>query len=186
MEQKQRLYERREFSYQYAVRRIFIRALSFIRRPFHARKEEINRLAFNGEFYEDHAVRKDGKLVLQGHITETCQYYAFYFGVATKENKPNLYRTLFTEFLDEKTREERYSYVAKSNMFIGDVLRMDYLYKSCEVEQAVAECLALFGGMAEKTGTIWEFEGAVASCTHAFAAVCCCWFVAEQKKIKVK
>ena len=37
-----------------------------------------------------------------------------------------------------------------------------------------------------KTGTLWEFEGAVASCCHAFAAVCTCWLVAEQKENKYK
>lgn len=144
-------------------------------------KKEINRLAFNGKFYEDHALRENGKLVLKGHITETCQYYAFYFDVATKTNRAELYQTLFYDFNDDARRNGEYAYVAKSNMFIGDVLRLDYLYKHGEVQKAVEECLQLFGKMAETTGTIWEFEGAMASCCHAFAAVACCWLDAEQK-----
>ncbi len=147
-------------------------------------KAEINRLSFNGEFYEDHALREDGVLTLKGHITETCQYYAFYFGVATKESRPTLYQTLFYDFLDEEKRNGLYGYVAPSNMFIGDVLRLDYLHKNGENKKAVEECIDLFGRMAEKTGTLWEFEGAVASCCHAFASVCVCWLVAEQNQAK--
>lgn len=143
-------------------------------------RAEINRLSYNGEFYEDHALREDGKLVLKGHVTETCQYYAFYFGVATKESRPELYQAVFYDFSDKKKRNEKYGFVAPSNMFIGDVLRLDYLHKNGENKKAVEECLELFGRMAEKTGTIWEFEGAVASCCHAFAAVCCCWLADER------
>lgn len=147
-------------------------------------KEQINRLSFNGLFYEDHAVRENEKLLLKGHITETCQYYAFYFGIATRESRPTLYQTLFYDFLDKDTRNGKYSFVAPSNMFIGDVLRLDYLHKNGENKKAVEECIDLFGRMAEKTGTLWEFEGAVASCCHAFAAVCTCWLVAEQNQAK--
>ena len=144
-------------------------------------KATINRLSFNGEFYEDHALRDDGRLVLKGHITETCQYYSFYFGVATKETRPHLYQTVFYDFLDKEKRNTVYGQVAPSNMFIGDVLRLDYLHKNGENKKAIEECLELFGRMAEKTGTLWEYEGAVASCCHAFAAVCCCWLIEEQK-----
>ncbi len=145
-------------------------------------KEQINRLSFNGTFYEDHALRENGQLVLKGHITETCQYYAFYFGLVDKESNPELYNVLFYDFLDKEKRNGLYGYVAPSNMFIGDVLRLDYLHKNGENKKAVEECIDLFGRMAEKTGTLWEFEGAVASCCHAFAAVCTCWLVAEQKE----
>ena len=147
-------------------------------------KAEINRLSFNGNFYEDHALRENGALVLKGHITETCQYYAFYFDVATKETRPALYQTLFHDFLDKEIRDKKYAYVAPSNMFIGDILRLDYLHKNGENKKAVEECIDLFGRMVEKTGTLWEFEGPVASCCHAFAAVCVCWLVAEQNQIK--
>ncbi len=147
-------------------------------------KEQVNRLAFNGTFYEDHALRENGQLVLKGHITETCQYYAFYFGFVDKESNPDLYNVLFYDFLDKEKRNGLYGYVAPSNMFIGDVLRLDYLHKNGENKKAVEECIDLFGRMAEKTGTLWEFEGAVASCCHAFAAVCTCWLVAEQKENK--
>ena len=145
-------------------------------------KEQVNRLSFNGTFYEDHALRENGQLVLKGHITETCQYYAFYFGVADKESRTDLYNILFYDFLDEEKRNGLYGYVAPSNMFIGDVLRLDYLHKNGENKKAVEECIDLFGRMAEKTGTLWEYEGAVQSCCHAFAAVCVCWLVAEQKE----
>ena len=49
-------------------------------------RERIRRLSFNGTFFEDNAIRnRKGELVLAGHLSEACQYYAFYFKTATKE-----------------------------------------------------------------------------------------------------
>ena len=139
-------------------------------------RKTINELSFNGTFYEDNAVRENGKLVLKNNITETCQYYAFYFDIASKEEKPELYKILFKDFYDKEIREKKYSYVYPSNMFIGDILRIDYLYKLGEKKQAVSDCVEIFGRMAETTGSLWEYENVIASCCHAFAAVCTCWF----------
>ena len=138
-------------------------------------RKQINALSFNGDFYEDNAVRENGKLVRKGHITETCQYYAFYFGIANETEKKDLFDRVFYDFCDKKKRNGLYGNVAKSNMFIGDILRLDYLFKTGKNEKAVEECLDIFYPMAEKTGTLWEFEGATASCCHAFAAVCVSW-----------
>jgi alpha-L-rhamnosidase len=51
-------------------------------------KAKIKELSFDGEFFEENAIRNDGKLSTTGILTETCQYYAFYFDVATKEEYP--------------------------------------------------------------------------------------------------
>ncbi len=61
-------------------------------------RQFIRQNSYNGEFFEDNAVRKDGKLVKTGHTTETCQYYAFFFGVATKKTYPELFEKMMNEF----------------------------------------------------------------------------------------
>ncbi|MBQ0102371.1 MAG: hypothetical protein KBT31_06215, partial [Firmicutes bacterium] len=129
----------------------------------------------SGMFYADHAVRKDGRLVSTDDFTETAQYYAFFFGIADRENDPELFGFLFDELKVNGIKNSRYPFVHPSNMFIGDVLRLDYLHRIGRKRQAVDECLSIFGGMAEKTGTIWEFDSTLASCCHAFASVSVCW-----------
>lgn len=140
-------------------------------------KNEINKIAFNGTFYEDNAIRENGKLVLKNHVTETCQYYAFYFGITDKEENAALYKILFKDFCNKSLREKKYSYVYPSNMFIGHILRIDYLHRIGLKGQAISECVEIFSKMAEKTGTLWEGDDTMASCCHAFASICTCWLV---------
>ena len=46
-------------------------------------REAIRKQSFDGEFFVDNALRKDGQLKVTHNRTEVCQYYAFFFGVAT-------------------------------------------------------------------------------------------------------
>src|SRR5690606_29121948 len=39
-------------------------------------RETIRKQSFDGEFFVDNAVRKDGKLEVTGNHSEVCQYYA--------------------------------------------------------------------------------------------------------------
>ena len=126
-------------------------------------------------FYADHAVRKNGSLVRTDDYTETAQYYAFYFGIADRESDRELFDFLFDELKVNGIKESRYPFIHPSNMLLGDILRLDYLHRIGRKKQAADECLSLFGGMAEKTGTVWEFDSTLASCCHAFASVCVCW-----------
>ena len=57
------------------------------------------------------------------------------------------------------------------NAFIGVYLRMDTMLKLGAYKQALEECKAFFGPMAEKTNTLWEnLSFKVGSCNHGFAS----------------
>lgn len=54
-------------------------------------------------------------------------------------------------------------------MFIGKVLRHDYLYKSGELCRAACDLVKMFYETAEKTESLWKFDGALSSYCHVFA-----------------
>lgn len=141
---------------------------------FKKRAEEIRsvirKYSYNGEFFEDNAYLKNGKIVKTGHCTETCQYYAFYFGTADKVLYPELYNTMFTRFGFRRNDKTTYPNVYRSNAFIGIFLRLDYLRKEGCIGQTLDECRDFFGYMAERTGTLWEYSDSQASCNHCFAS----------------
>jgi alpha-L-rhamnosidase len=132
-------------------------------------RREIRRQSWTGEWFCDNAVRqKDGTLKLSGECTETCQYYAFYFGTATGELYPELYRRLLTEFGPDRTAKGLYPKIHKSNAFIGNFLRLDWLSRSGRDRQVYDEMRGYFLYMAEQTGTLWELISDSASCCHGF------------------
>ena len=44
-------------------------------------KQNILEQSFNGTFFVDNAIRKNGKLELTDNISEVCQYYAFFLNM---------------------------------------------------------------------------------------------------------
>ena len=62
-------------------------------------REVIRRQSFDGHFFVNNAVRnKSGKLDVTRNRTEVCQYYAFFFRVATPQSHPELWRILRDKF----------------------------------------------------------------------------------------
>ena len=61
-------------------------------------REVIREQSFSGEFFIDNAVRINGKLESTINTTETCQYYAFYFEVATRKTHGKLFDLLVEKF----------------------------------------------------------------------------------------
>lgn len=60
---------------------------------------KINEQSFNGTYYRDHAKRlPDGKLDIRPERTEVCQYYAFFFNTTTPQQRPELWKTLVSDF----------------------------------------------------------------------------------------
>ena len=139
--------------------------------------EAVRRQSYDGRFFRDQALREGGKLVVQDEATETCQYYAFYFGIAAEENYPELHHIMFDVITRDNIRE-KYPSLAPSNAFIGNVLRLDHLASHGRVEQAIAECRGYYLYMAERTGTLWEHIAPEASCCHGFASVVTIWIAA--------
>lgn len=133
-------------------------------------KETIRSLSFNGQFFEDNMLRKNGKLTRTGNTSETCQYYAFYFGIADKQTYPELHQTLFSAFGPFRDAQKVYPKVYPSNSFIGNYLRMELLRLEGQTAQIIQESKAFFHFMAERTHTLWEHNNPTGSLNHGFAA----------------
>ena len=60
-------------------------------------KSTIQKQSFDGTFFHDHAVRRNGVLHVAPERTETCQYYAFFCGIAQTEDShfATLWKTIF-------------------------------------------------------------------------------------------
>lgn len=133
-------------------------------------REKIQELSFDGEWFRDQALRQNGGLMCQDCVTEVCQYYAFFFGVADKKRNRCLFERLLNEFGPDRQKEGKYPEVWPANAFIGNYLRMELLSKEGRAEQLLQETKGYFDYMALRTGTLWENTGAYASCNHGFAS----------------
>ena len=69
-------------------------------------REKIQELSFDGEWFRDQALRQNGVLMCQDCVTEVCQYYAFFFGVADKKRNRCLFERLLNEFGRTDKRRE--------------------------------------------------------------------------------
>ena len=132
--------------------------------------ETVRRIAYDGEFFVDNQVYKDGKRVLSGERTETCQYYAFFFGIATPEDYPQLWKKLITEFGPKRAELGLYPEIYPSNAFIGNYLRLDILLGNGLYDICREQIVGYFTDMARRTGTLWENMTPGASCNHGFAS----------------
>ncbi len=127
--------------------------------------------SFDGEFFVDHAVRKeDGSLEVLRDRTEVCQYFAFFFKTATPESHPKLWATLLNEFGPNRIKEGGYPEIHKANSFVGNMLRLELLASANRGDQLLEESVAYNLYMAERTGTLWENDTPHASCDHGFAS----------------
>ena len=149
-------------------------------------KKTINEKSFteNG-FYCDNAVYgEDGVARLSGKCTETCQYYAFFCGIATPEEKPELWQRMLNDFGPERIvpnkwpdfmPEAKWKEIYPSNAFIGNYLRLELLYLYGEHEKLTQNIKGFFTKMADLTGTLWENDSTTASCDHGFASHVVYW-----------
>lgn len=133
-------------------------------------RKTIVKYSYNGRFFEDNAVRQNGLLQRTGHISETCQYYAFFTGIATPEKFPELWNTLVEEFGPTRDENKVYPNICKSAAFIGNYLRLSVLTEAKKYEQVLKECKEYFFHMAARTGTLWEHGTLQASLNHGFAS----------------
>lgn len=125
----------------------------------------------NGLFFRDHAVRNAaGELAATDDTSETCQYYAFYFGFATARDNPQLLDTLLTQFGYDRDDTSVFPKVYKSNAFIGNILRVAYLSDNGYAEEALEQVVSYYHYMSKTTGTLWEYQTSHKSCCHCFAS----------------
>lgn len=126
--------------------------------------------SFDGTFFQDNAVRNNGILEVTENKTEVCQYFAFYFNVASPQDQPELWQKLLTKFGPVRKHHDEFPDVYKANAFVGNYLRMELLARYGQVAQMVKESKDFFLPMAHITGTFWENMNPRASCNHGFAS----------------
>ncbi len=134
-------------------------------------RAKIREQSYDGEFFVDHAVRKeDGTLEVLRDRSEVCQYFAFFFKTATPETYPELYATLLDKFGPRRIEKGLYPEVRKANAFVGNVLRLEIVASANRSDQLLEESVAYNEYMADRTGTLWENDSDYASCNHGFAS----------------
>jgi len=133
-------------------------------------RETIRKQSFDGHFFVDNAVRRDGKLQVTRNRSEVCQYFAFFFAVADRTSHAELWRVLRDEFGPQREKTKAHADVHAANSFIGNMLRMELLSDAGRGQQILDESVAYLLYMVERTGTLWENVGAYASCNHGFAS----------------
>ena len=149
-------------------------------------KKTINEKSFTDKgFYCDNAVYgEDGEAHLSEKYTETCQYYAFFCGITTPEEKPELWQRMLHDFGPERivpnkwpefTPDAKWQEIYPSNAFIGNYLRLELLYLYGEHEKLTQNIKGFFTKMADLTGTLWENDSTTASCNHGFASHVVYW-----------
>jgi len=131
-------------------------------------RKVVRQQSYDGQFFVDNAVLQDGKMVPSHNRTETCQYYAFYFDVATPETYPQLWETLLKQFGPDRRTTKAYPDIPPSNAFMGKILRQIILSRAGLTEQLAQEAIANLLYMAELTGTMWENSSNEASMDHTF------------------
>ncbi len=134
-------------------------------------RDAIRKQAFDGTFFLDNAMRgADGKLAVTRNHTEVCQYYAFYFEVATPKTYSGLWETLRDKFGPGRKKSNPFPDVGMANSFIGNMLRMELLSREGLSQQILDESRDYLLYMADRTGTLWENVSDEASCNHGFAS----------------
>ncbi len=139
-------------------------------------KKTINEQSLIGDFYCDNAVRdENGNLKLSGEITETCQYYAFFFNIATPEKNKKLWKTLLDDFGPDRAEKGLWKEIWPSEAFIGNYLRLEVFFRNKLYDVLIDNIKGYFYDMALSTGTLWEFMSPRASCCHGFASHILYW-----------
>ena len=141
-------------------------------------RQLVREMSFNGEFFADHAVRANGKLVVEKEYSETCQYYAIFFGVADRVRDPEFVKKMMEDFGVTRDDKTVWPNIYKSNMFIGNFIRLMILSKERYYEKLIEECKQMFTVMAKTTSSLWENRverddlkyHVKGSCCHGFAA----------------
>lgn len=119
-------------------------------------KETVIDQSFNGTFFTDNAVRNENEeIVNTGNISETCQYYAYFCGVADDKNQrfEKLTDILLNKFGGKKQPDFE---IEPAAPFIGKYLRLIMLLRMKQFTSVLNDISGYFAGMAKTTGTLWE------------------------------
>ena len=140
-------------------------------------KETIREMSMTESgFFADQAKRENDRLAVGNERTEACQYYAFFFDIATPERNKWLFETLISDFGFKRRETKKYPEIYFANAFIGNYMRLEIMQRYGYNEQLISDIKDYFGYMAEETGTLWENEKSTASLNHGFASHVIYWF----------
>ena len=138
-------------------------------------REVIRREARLGLFFGDNAVLDGNEYNMTKKVTETCQYYAFFTGVATPSEDKELWQTMLDDFGPQRRQSGKWPSVYFSNAFIGNYLRCELLKLNGERARLDRDIRDYFDYMSLTTGTLWEYVSPDASCNHGFASCVLTW-----------
>ncbi len=79
------------------------------------------------------------------------------------------------ETLAERRINNLHPQIAFTNAFIGNYLRIEFLYEAGLYDEVITNIRKYFLPMAEKTGTLWEHDSSTGSCNHGFASYVIYW-----------
>jgi alpha-L-rhamnosidase len=141
--------------------------------------ETVRRLAFDGEYFVDNAVRAGGLLAPTANRTEACQYYAYYFDIATPESHPDTWKRIVEGSGPLGAGGSAGSPLHPANALLGYPLRFELLSRYGQQRRLLDEIRALYSPMVGLTGTLWEHVDASASCSHGFASHVVCVLIRD-------
>ena len=133
-------------------------------------KKNILIQSYDGQFFQDNRVRERGILELKGHISEACQYFAFFSGVATRESHKELFNLLLHDFGVFRDQKKVFPEIDGANIITGLLMRLDLLNQCGEHRRVIQEVQEIFGVMAANTHTLWEKVSPSNSCNHCIAS----------------
>ena len=149
-------------------------------------KALVREMSYNGEYFADQAIRVDGKLEVQKEYSETCQYYAIFFGAADNARDPEFIKTMMCDFGITRDDTKVHPNVYKSNMFIGNFIRLLILAKERYYEKLVEESKCFFAVMAKTTSSLWENRIEREDLKYHIRGSCCHGFASSVAKFLVE
>jgi hypothetical protein len=133
-------------------------------------RDVIRKQSYDGHFFVDNALRKEGKLEVTKNHSEVCQYFAFFFDVAAPKDYPELWKALTEQFGPDRKETKAFPEVYPANSFVGNMIRFEILSRYGKSQQILKESIGYLLFMADRTGTLWENDSPTASCDHGFAS----------------
>lgn len=164
-----------------------------------ALRQVIRETSWDGRWFADQSLRRNGTLQRTEPRTETCQYHALWMGIASDEQTAGVWPRLRDNWgplrglhmvPDGNVNAWCLEYdpgipprpddreLAPAGLLYGLLLRFDLLQRYGERTKLLDELGALFGPQARQTGTLWEHAKPFSSCNHGFAS-CACAYIAS-------
>lgn len=145
-------------------------------------KAAILKYAYVDGFFCDHAKYNEKIVETIRESSETCQYYAFVFGIANPTSHSELFRKLLLEFSPRRRAQNQYPEICFSNLFMGIPLRIELLLQNKMFQEAYEEICFYYLKQAKLTGTFWETLDGGASYNHGLGSIVIDWLAKIEKQ----